>query len=538
MSRNGNGNGAKPSLANGPARVRCAIYTRKSTTEGLDTDFTSLDNQREACEFFIRSQAAEGWEVIETRYDDGGYTGGNMDRPAFQSLMTDVGNGLVDQIVVYKVDRLSRSLMDFSRIMERLDRAGVGFVSVTQQFNTTSSMGRLTLNILFSFAQFERELTSERTRDKIAAARRRGKWTGGFVPLGYTIDHELRRLVVVPAEADLVRSIFELYLRLGSLTAVANRLNDLGYRTKKRETARHKGGKLWTKQAVSKVLNNILYTGCIRAGEETVPGEHEAVIEEETFHKTQAVLEQSRAKQVRCGRNPDFLLTGLLVCGFCGSLVTSASGHGRNGREYRYYRCARKSRDGSKACPSSAVSAERLEAFVAERIAEVAADERIREAVQRRIELEQKENTAALAADREDLTNRLTHLEAEARSLLAAVGESHGREATLLNARLGEIEQERADLGRVLGEIDRRGATLASGLAHMSRMLGTMEALGPAWEALIPAERRELILLLVRKIVLDQSSGEIRIEYHALNEQDGTTAAATAARACEEATVL
>ena len=318
---------------------------------------------------------------------------------------------------------------------------------------------------------------------------------------------------------------------------MASRLNGLGYRTKKRETARHKGGKPWTKQAVSKLLNNILYIGRIRAGGQTVPAEHEAIVEEETFRKAQAILEESRARRVRCGRNPDFLLTGLLYCGSCGSLVTSASGHGRNGREYRYYRCARKSRDGSKACPSSAVSAERLEAFVAERIAEVAADERIREAVQRRIELEQNEETAALAVDRQGLTNRLSHLEAEARSLLAAVGESHGQGTTLLNARLGEIEQERADLGRVLGEIDRRGAALASRLADMDRMLGTMEALGSAWEALIPAERRELIHLLVRQIVLDQSSGEIRIEYHALNEQDEATAAATATAACEEATV-
>ena len=175
---------------------------------------------------------------------------------------------------------------------------------------------------------------------------------------------------------------------------------------------------------------------------------------------------------------------------------------------------------------------------MAERIAEVAADERIREAVKRRIELEQKEKTAALAADREDLTNRLAHLEAEARSLLAAVGESHGQGTTFLTARLGEIKQERADLGRVLGEIDRRGATLASSLANTHRMLEIMEPLGSAWEALIPAERRELIHLLVRQIVLDQSSGEIRIEYHALDEQDGTTAAATATSACEEATVL
>ena len=216
MKSNGNGK-ANGKVKSGPdGRVRCAIYTRKSTSEGLDSDFNTLDAQREACEFFIRSQVGDGWEVIETHYDDGGYTGGNIDRPAFQRLLTDIENGLVDQIVVYKVDRLSRSLMDFARIMGNLDAANIGFVSVTQQFNTASSMGRLTLNILLSFAQFEREIISERTRDKIGASRKRGKWTGGFVPLGYAVDRERKRLVIVPEEADVVRRVFGLYLSIGS----------------------------------------------------------------------------------------------------------------------------------------------------------------------------------------------------------------------------------------------------------------------------------------------------------------------------------
>ena len=191
--------------------VRCAIYTRKSTDEGLDQEFNSLDAQREAAEAFIKSQASEGWTALPDKYDDGGFSGGNMDRPAMKRLMADVEARKVDCIVVYKVDRLSRSLMDFSRVMETLERHGCSFVSVTQQFNTTHSMGRLTLNILLSFAQFEREIIAERTRDKMAAARKKGKWVGGHPILGYDIERPAGRLVVNAAEAEVVRSIFSTY---------------------------------------------------------------------------------------------------------------------------------------------------------------------------------------------------------------------------------------------------------------------------------------------------------------------------------------
>src|SRR6266481_6115490 len=194
---------------------RCTIYTRKSSEEGLEQDFNSLQAQREACEAFIRSQASEGWKLIKTAYDDGGMSGGTMERPALQRLLADIGEGLVDVVVVYKVDRLTRSLADFAKMVEMFDARGLSFVSVTQQFNTTTSMGRLTLNVLLSFAQFEREVTGERIRDKIAASKRKGMWMGGMPPLGYQVrDH---KLVIVPGEADMVRSIFRRYLELGSV---------------------------------------------------------------------------------------------------------------------------------------------------------------------------------------------------------------------------------------------------------------------------------------------------------------------------------
>ena len=235
--------------------VRCAIYTRKSTEEGLEKEFNSLDAQREAAKAYIASQQHEGWLCLPEPYDDGGYTGGNMERPALQRLMTDIANGRLDGVVVYKVDRLSRSLLDFGRIIETFDQHGVAFVSVTQQFNTATSMGRLVLNVLLSFAQFEREIISERTRDKIAATRRKGKWSGGLPILGYGVQN--MRLVVNDQEADMVRAIFALYLRQQSLCGVVAELQRRGWLNKRWRTRKgHEvGGGPFTKSSLHKLLN-------------------------------------------------------------------------------------------------------------------------------------------------------------------------------------------------------------------------------------------------------------------------------------------
>ncbi len=240
--------------------VRCAIYTRKSTEDGLEQEFNSLDAQRESAEAYIRSQASEGWEVIPTMYDDGGFTGGNMERPGLKRLMTDIEAGRVDCIVVYKVDRLSRSLLDFSRIVESFDKHGVAFVSVTQQFNTANSMGRLMLNVLLSFAQFEREIISERTRDKIAATRRKGKWTGGMPLLGYDVNPNGSKLVIKQEEAAKVRQIFELYKDHQSLLAVVQELEQSGWVNKSWVTKKgdRRGGRPFTKTSLHKLLMRVI----------------------------------------------------------------------------------------------------------------------------------------------------------------------------------------------------------------------------------------------------------------------------------------
>ena len=255
----------RPSDATPAKTVRCAIYTRKSSEEGLDQDFNSLDAQREAAESFIASQRAEGWLCLPTRYDDGGFTGGNIDRPAVQRLLADIDAGLIDCVIVYKVDRLSRSLLDFARMMEKFERHGVSFVSVTQQFNTTHSMGRLTLNILLSFAQFEREIISERTRDKIAATKRKGMWSGGRPILGYDIDRLPggNRLAVNAAEADRVRRIYELYLECGSVLKTMRRLDEMGWKNKAWTTKAGvpKGGGGFEPPQLLALLTNVAYLG-------------------------------------------------------------------------------------------------------------------------------------------------------------------------------------------------------------------------------------------------------------------------------------
>src|ERR1035441_662449 len=272
------------------AVIRCAIYTRKSLEEGLDQSFNSLDAQREACEAFIASQRHEGWRALPALYDDGGYSGGNLDRPALQHLLEDIEANKVDTIVVYKVDRLTRSLADFAKIVEALDARGVSFVSVTQQFNTTSSMGRLTLNVLLSFAQFEREVTGERIRDKIAASKRKGMWMGGVPPLGY--DLKERKLIVNSKEAQLVCDLYRLYLELGCVSKLKTHLDREGIKSKVRTSAagNRSGGSSYFRGALYEILKNRIYLGEIVHRDQVYAGEHKAIVPQELWDRAQGQL--------------------------------------------------------------------------------------------------------------------------------------------------------------------------------------------------------------------------------------------------------
>ena len=317
-------------------RVRCAIYTRKSSEEGLEQTFNSLDAQREACRSYIESQRQEGWRAIPTLYDDGGFSGGTMDRPALTRLLADVEAGRLDTIVVYKVDRLTRSLADFARIVEQLETAQVSFVSVTQQFSTTSSMGRLTLNVLLSFAQFEREVTGERIRDKIAASKRKGMWMGGQVPLGYDL-HD-RQLLVNPEEADRVRLIFRLYLELKCVHRLTVELATRGLRSKVRlhQTGRTSGGHAFCRGALYAILKNRLYRGEIAHRGTVYPGQQDAIVSSELWDAVQAVLAaNNQAKRTSVYARDPSLLAGLLFDDRSHRLTPIHTI--RRGKRYRYY---------------------------------------------------------------------------------------------------------------------------------------------------------------------------------------------------------
>ena len=324
-----------PACRNGNWRVRCGIYTRKSHEHGLDQAFNSLHAQREACEAYIASQKHEGWMALPNHYDDGGVSGATMNRPGLQRLLADIQDGRIDVIVVYKVDRLTRALSDFARIVEVLDRYEVSFVSVTQQFNTTSSMGRLTLNVLLSFAQFEREVTGERIRDKIAASKKRGLWMGGNPPLGYDVQD--RKLIVNEPEAGTVRYIFRLYRQLRSVRELRERLGAEGV-TSKRRVLRHgrvTGGKPINRGALYYLLRNRIYRGQIVHKDKAYPGEHEAIIDRELWDAVQATLtDNTRGTRRRGSRRPS-LLTGLLV-DEQGEGLTPTHAVKKN-RRYRYY---------------------------------------------------------------------------------------------------------------------------------------------------------------------------------------------------------
>lgn len=318
------------------AVIRCAIYTRKSSEEGLEQSFNSLDAQREACAAFVTSQRHEGWRVIPALYDDGGYSGGDMDRPALTRLLGDVAANKIDTIVVYKVDRLTRSLADFAKIVEALDAKGVSSVSVTQQFNTTTSMGRLTLNILLSFAQFEREVTGERIRDKIAASKRKGMWMGGRVPLGY--DVRQRKLVVNHEEAKLVNSLYRWYLELGSVSKLKAYLDHEGIKSKERISPAgiRSGGGEFFPGAIYLILQNPIYRGEVRHRHHSYPGQHEAIIQQDLWEKVQNQLRSDNGggrKGIKA--NCSSMLAGMLQD--TGGDLFRSSHTVKNSKRYRYY---------------------------------------------------------------------------------------------------------------------------------------------------------------------------------------------------------
>jgi site-specific DNA recombinase len=522
-----NGNGRRGPAATEPKSqklIQCAIYTRKSTDEGLQQDFNSLDAQREAGEAFIASQRQEGWRLLPERFDDGGFTGGNMERPALKRLLAAIDAKRVNCVVVYKVDRLSRSLLDFARMMELFDRSGTSFVSVTQNFNTTDSMGRLTLNILLSFAQFEREIISERTRDKMCAARRKGKWIGGHPVLGYDIDAGARRLVVNPEETHQVRRMFDLYLDLGSMAPVLQDLDRRGWVTKRWTTGsgRVRGGKPFTKSLLYGLLTNVIYTGRVNHKGTLYPGEHEAIVERSTWEQVQDLLDRNGRTNGGGTKNKyGALLRGLLFCEPCGApMVHTYSCKGT--KRYRYYVCYQAQQRGWKNCKTKSVSAPAMESAVLGAVRKLGTDPQLAAEVVRQAE-------AQLARRREQHKKEVALAESALQRLNVETTASAGDTAMNPTMRLDRL----VDLQRQTQEAEHRLNLLAVETRELEAdqidEADAMRALAefhPVLDELTTREQVRLIQMLVAKVGYDGQTGKVTVDFRSEGIRDlcaGTT---------------
>ncbi len=503
---------------------RCAIYTRKSTEEGLEQEFNSLDAQREAGELYTSSQKHEGWECLDTKYDDGGFTGANMERPGLRRLLADIAAGKIDCVVVYKVDRLSRSLLDFARIIEIFDRHQVTFVSVTQSFNTASSMGRLTLNVLLSFAQFERDMISERTRDKMRAARRKGRWIGGRPILGYNVENT--KLIVDPIEAGRVREIFDLYLQMKSTLQVARLLNERGWRMKEWMTRKGKtiGGGEFNKNKVTAVLTNATYTGKIEYEGKLLPGLQEAIIKQNVFDRAREILKQnSKIKKDlnRCKHNA--LLQGLVRCAACNCGMSHTYSK-KGSMLYRYYVCHKAQKQGWDSCPSPSLPASEIEDFVVEQIRRVGRDPGV--------------VRDTLDQSRIQTQSTVERLKKEKNALERAILGQYERLNQAIADRANDLEyadiqdQIREKEQRVFEIVDEMTA-VSSLMIDESQVRDALERFDEVWAALLPAERVKAIQQIVGSLSYDGHSKELSISYHPIGiktfsqEQQSKEGAAT-----------
>lgn len=487
---------------------RCAIYTRKSTAAGLEMAFNSLDAQRESCVAYVQRQP--GWTLVDESYDDGGFTGANMERPAFQRLLQDVDAGRVDVVVVYKVDRLSRSLLDFAKVMERLNAAGASFVSVTQNFSTADAMGRLTLNMLMSFAEFEREMISERTRDKVAAARRKGLWTGGRAPLGYDVKD--KRLVVNEYEATVVREAFELYLQHQQASTVARLLNEVGRKTKRHEarSGATRAARKWTTQDVLRLLRSPLYAGFVPYGDEMHPGEHSPIVDRATFHQVQDMLEGRGPGIQYHGRNPDYVLRGLLRCGLCGEAMTPGSTR-KGAREYRYYRCITRDKQGKEGCRAASLPAAALEDFVVARLREVSVGEGFAAQVHARLTARMDEKHKALRAERTQLPKDLGKRAGESGKWVDSLAKLEGPARRLLEEKLTAAEEEVAGMRKRLAEVERALDAMEREKVEAEWVAQALADFDAVWDALTATNRGRLLRALVGRVVVNEATGQVDV---------------------------
>ena len=464
----------------------CAIYTRKSNEDGMD-GFSSLDSQRESAENYIRSQKHSGWVILPEHYDDGGYSGGNMERPALKRLLADVEAGKIDIILLYKMDRLSRSLLDFMKLTEILEQHNVSFVSVTQDINTSTSSGRMMLNILMTFGQFEREIVTERIRDSIAGAKRRGKYCGGVPPLGYDANPETKKLEINLKEAAIVREAFELYVKLGSGQDVIRILNEKGYRTM--GWTSHKGrcheNKEFTPDSLYRLLNNAVYSGQVHHKGAFYAGEHKAIITPELWERSRQLLKKNAPVPAGVKRNSIASpFKGLLQCGYCGGSF-GISYSQKNEHRYMYYICIKDEDRAERQCPLSRVPAGDLDRVILQQMSRIfKTPSMLVQAYSEVQKVEMKQKTALIARQQE--------LEEKQKSI---------REKMNNSDKLAELREQFMEVNQLLNEVKSQ----LSGFGREFSSLDLVETCGSietVWAELFPVERYRLAHLLFDRIIL------------------------------------
>ncbi len=491
--------------------VRCAIYCRKSVSD--DSEFTSIDAQREACESYVLSQRHAGWVLAQERYDDMGFSGGNLQRPAMKKLLSDVESGAVDIIVVHKVDRLSRSLIDFARIADLLHRAGASFVSITQQIDTSTPHGKLLMNQLLLFAEFERDMISDRTRTKMAAARKRGQFTGGFVVLGY--DRLDGKLLVNQEGAERVKQIFRLYIELGSLTKVVREINRRGWRTKRTQgKTRIFGDKPWTKTTLHKIMTNVTYMGKVKYKDgKLYAGQHEAIIEKSLWNEAKDLLTRNGNGGSKARNKLGALLRGLLYCEHCDEPMIP--GYTQKGnRRIRYYVCQRAQQIGWSECPVGSISANRIEQHVVEKIRAVTRDPALLQETLRQAEKLGKQRAGELRAERSTLVRDRGRADSMIRRLLEMDGD-HAE-------RLAEFQEQIELLEARIAEVDASTAAIEAAV-NPDDVAEALQQFHGLWGELSSSERARLMELIVERIWYDGTN--VRIEYRGAAGETGQDSA-------------
>jgi site-specific DNA recombinase len=511
-----------------PPVVHCAVYCRKSTDENLDSAFNSLDAQREACLAYIVSQKHAGWVPHAETFEDAAFSGGTMERPALKRLVAEIEAGRVQCVLVYRADRLSRRIIDFLQLVEMFDKHGVSFVSVTEQFNTATPGGRLYQHMLLSFAQYERELIAERTRHKVHAARRRGRFTGGFLMLGYDRSPEGGRLVVNTAEAKRVREIFRLFIETPSIIPVAQELNRRGWTLKRWTTkgGRVFGGGAFDQLSLKRLLTSHLYVGQVRFDGQVFDGDHDAIIDQETWDRVQALLADERGPRRPSSRSTA-LLGGLLRCAPCDAAMT-ATWSQKRGRRYRYYVCRKAHLRGWDTCPSKSVPATEIERFVVDRIRAVGQDpdliEKTAEEAGKQLAARKTELDSDVRQVRRDLQKAYRNLRGQ---LSIVPGNGKTRRPPDTSRQQETIRDLEARLVAVLDE----EAALVGRLIDAADLREALRAFDPVWEQLTIPEQARVVQLLIERIDYDGAKGSMAITFRPGGVRTLATETATAAGA-------